>query len=36
MILPQIKTRKLDDLETSENPFKVHKTTERMLVFREK
>ena len=36
MILPQIKLRKLDDLDQSENPFKVHKTTEKMLVFREK
>ena len=36
MILPQIKQRKLDDLDSSENPFKVHKTTEKMLVFREK
>ena len=36
MILPQIKFRKLDDLDQSENPFKVHKTTEKMLVFREK
>ena len=38
MILPEIKTRKLDDLfqEGAENPFRVHKTGEQMLVFREK
>jgi hypothetical protein len=36
MILPQLSTRKLDDLDHAENPFRVYKTTEKMLVFREK
>ena len=38
MILPEIKQRKLDDLfaDGADNPFKVHKTGEQLLVFREK
>jgi len=38
MILPDIKHRKLDDLfpDGLENPFKVQKTGEQLLVFREK
>ena len=36
MMLPEIKTRKLTDLEDSDNPFKVIKSSEQLLVFREK
>ena len=36
MMLPAIQTRKLAGLEDSENPFKVIKSSEQLLVFREK
>jgi hypothetical protein len=37
-ILPEINVRKLDDLlgEQADNPFRVQKTSEKLLVFREK
>ena len=36
LMFPKIKSRKLDELENSENPFKVIKQNEKMLVYREK